>query len=203
MSHTVAKIITYLLNPLIMPFVGVLLLLYYDEYYYLQTSPLNKLYILGFIFLVTFLLPFLVAVLLKSIGQIRSLEMYSREERKLPILITAFIYTALFFVIARFNGFDRIRIFLLATTIALIFSGFITNYYKISIHMLGIGGIVGLVAYMSTYSLFNLMPLLVGSIIFSGFVGVARIRLKAHTHAQVYSGFAFGFAVVFFMGLLL
>ena len=69
--------------------------------------------------------------------------------------------------------------------------------------MLGIGGIVGLVAYMCTYSLFNLMPLLVFSVLFSGLVGVARIRLKAHTPAQVYGGFAFGFAVVFFMGILL
>jgi membrane-associated phospholipid phosphatase len=186
-----------------MPFVGVLFMLFFDEYYYLQTSPQNKLYILGFIFLVTFLLPFLVAVLLQNIGQIGSLEMYNKEERKLPILITAFIYTALFFMIARMNGFDRIRIFLLATTIALIISGFITNYYKISIHMLGVGGIVGLVAYMSTYSLFNLMPLLVGCIVFSGLVGVARIQLKAHTPMQVYSGFAFGFAVVFLMGVLL
>ncbi len=186
-----------------MPFVGVLFMLFFDEYYYLQTSPTNKLYILGFIFLVTFLLPFLIAILLQSIGQIRSLEMYSKEERKLPILITAFIYTALFFMIARINGFDRIRIFLLATTIALIISGFITNYYKISIHMLGVGGIVGLVAYMSTYSLFNLMPLLAASIVFSGLVGVARIRLKAHTPAQVYSGFALGFTVVFLMGILL
>lgn len=186
-----------------MPFVGVLFMLFFDEYYYLQTSPINKFYILGFIFLVTFLLPFLVAILLKSIGQIGSLEMYSREERKLPILITAFIYTTLFFMIARVNGFDRIRIFILATTIALIVSGFITNYYKISIHMLGIGGIVGLIAYMSTYSLFNLIPMLALSVLFSGLVGVARLKLKAHTPAQVYSGFAFGFTIVFLMGILL
>lgn len=203
MPNTLAKIITYILNPLIMPFVGVLFLLYFDEYYYLQTNPTQKLYILGFIFLVTFLLPFCAALLLKNMGQIGSLEMYNKEERKLPILVTAFIYTALFFMIARYNGFDRIRIFLLATTITLILAGFITSYYKISLHMLGIGGIVGLVAYMCTYSLFNLMPLLVFSVLFSGLVGVARIRLKAHTPAQVYGGFAFGFAVVFFMGILL
>lgn len=203
MSNTLAKVITYILNPLIMPFVGVLFLLFFDEYYYLQTGATQKLYILGFIFLVTFLLPFFVAILLRSIGQISSLEMYSRDERKLPILITAFIYTALFFLIARMPGFDRIRIFILATTIVLIMAGFITNYFKISIHMLGIGGVVGLVAFMSTYSLFNLTPLLIGSIVFSGLVGMARLQLKAHTPIQVYTGFSFGFAVVFLMGILL
>lgn len=69
--------------------------------------------------------------------------------------------------------------------------------------MTGIGGVVGLVAFISTYSLFNAMPLLVGCILFSGLVGAARIQLKAHTHMQVYSGFAFGFTVVFLMGLML
>lgn len=203
MHNTIAKIITYVLNPLIMPFVGVLFLLFFDEYYFLQVSPINKFYILGFIFLVTFLLPFIVALLLRNNGQIGSLEMQQREERRLPILITAFIYTALFFLISRVPGLDRIRLFLLATTITLILSGFITNYYKISIHMLGVGGIVGLVAYMSTYSLFSLTTLLIGCIIFSGLVGAARIQLKAHTHGQVYSGFALGFAVVFLIGVLL
>ncbi len=186
-----------------MPFVGVLFLLFFDEYYYLQTGSSQKLYILGFIFLTTFLLPFFVALLLRSKGQIDSLEMRSRNERKLPLLITAFIYTALFFMIAGMAGFYKIRTFILATTIVLILAGFITNYFKISIHMLGIGGVVGLVAFMSTYSLFNLTPLLIGSIVFSGLVGMARLQLKAHTPIQVYTGFGFGFVVVFLVGMLL
>lgn len=203
MFNTLAKIITYVLNPLIMPFIGVLFLLFFDDYYYLQVNGLLKAYILGFIFVVTFLLPFLAALLLRSSGQISSLEMYNRDERKLPILITAFIYTALFFMVARVSGYDRIRLFILSTTIVLILAGFITNYFKISIHMLGIGGVVGLVAYMSTYSLFNLTPLLIGSIITSGLVGAARLQLKAHTPIQVYSGFVLGFGVIFLIGILL
>lgn len=186
-----------------MPFVGVLFILFYDEYYYLQTNAQQKLYILGFILLITFVLPFLVTLFLKSIGQIGSLEMPTKQERKLPILSTAFIYTALFFLVARMQGFEKIRLFLLATTIAIIVAGFITNYYKISIHMTGVGGIVGLVAFMCTYSLFNTIPLLLGCVLISGLVGVARLQLKAHTPAQIYSGFAFGFAIVFFISALL
>lgn len=186
-----------------MPFVGVLFLLFFDDYYYLLTSSTQKMYIAGFIFLITFALPFLVTLLLKSLGKVGSLEMQTREERKLPILTTAFIYTALFFMLGNVPGYQKIKVFILATTIAIIISGFITNYYKISIHMTGVGGVVGLVAFMSTYSLFQLTPLLLSSVVLSGLVGAARIQLKAHTPTQVYTGFAFGFSVVFLLNFLL
>lgn len=186
-----------------MPFVGVLFLLFFDEYYYLLLNPSQKFYILGFIFLITFVLPFLVTLLLKNLGRIGSLEMHTREERKLPILATAFIYVALFFMLGNVAGYEKIKLFILATTIAIIVSGFITNYFKISIHMTGIGGVVGLLAYMATYSLFQITPLLIGSVLFSGLVGAARLQLKAHTPTQVYTGFGFGFSVVFLIHLFL
>jgi membrane-associated phospholipid phosphatase len=44
--------------------------------------------------------------------------------------------------------------------------------------------------------------LLVASLLLSGLVGVARLQLNAHTPAQVYSGFLFGFTVVFLTGLI-
>jgi membrane-associated phospholipid phosphatase len=87
--------------------------------------------------------------------------------------------------------------------VAIIVSGFITNYYKISIHMTGSGGVVGLLALLSTTSMFNVTWLLAVAVMLSGLVGVSRIQLKAHTHMQVYSGFAFGFTVIFLMGWFL
>jgi membrane-associated phospholipid phosphatase len=202
-NATVAKIITYILQPLIMPFFGVLFLLYFDEYYYLQTTPTQKFYILAFIFLLTFVLPALAAILLKSLGVIKTLMMETREERKMPILVTAFIYVAVFFMIGQMPGYYKIRIFILATTMAIILCGFITNYYKISMHMTGCGGVIGWLLYMSTYSLINLWWLLAICILASGLVGTARLRLKAHTPLQVYTGFLFGTGVVYGVSLWL
>jgi len=113
------------------------------------------------------------------------------------------VYTGLFLLLNNVAGYERIKIFILGTTIAIIVSGLITNYYKISIHMTGCGGIAGLLALLCTTSMFNVTWLLALSVILSGLVGVARITLKAHTHMQVYSGFLFGFAVIFLMGWLL
>lgn len=202
MTDKAAKLITYILQPLIMPFLGVLFILYYDEYYYLQTTSSQKFYILAFVFLLTFMLPALAAILMKSTGTIKSLMMETREERKLPILVTSAIYVTVYIMLGRVTGYDKIKMFMLGTTVSIILSGFITNYYKISFHMTGCGGVVGWLAYMATYSLFNVSGLLVASLLLSGLVGVARLQLKAHTPAQVYSGFLFGFTVVFLIGLI-
>ncbi|HYG16227.1 MAG TPA: hypothetical protein VEC12_10785 [Bacteroidia bacterium] len=203
MPIPIARFFTYLFQPLLMPFYGTIIFLWYDDLLSLQLPLVTRLYILGFIFLLTFLLPALAALLMKNMGVIKSLEMETREERKIPLLFTAFIYTAVFFIIGQVPILARMRVFVLATTITVIVSGFITNYYKISIHMTGCGGVVGLIALMASYSYHNLTWLLAAAIIVSGFVGVSRIVLKAHTHGQVYLGFTLGFLMVFLMGLFL
>lgn len=203
MPIPIARFFTYLFQPLLMPFYGTFIFLWYDDLLSIQLPYLTRWYILGFIFLLTFLLPALATLLMKSMGLVKSLEMETRQERKLPLLFTAFIYTAVFFIIGNIPVLARMRVFVLATTITVILSGFITNYYKISIHMTGCGGVIGLIALMATYSYTNLTWLLAGAIIIAGFVGVSRIVLKAHTHDQVYLGFTFGFLTVFLMGLFL
>lgn len=202
MNKTVAKIITYTLQPLLMPFFGVLFLLNYDSYYTYVLDLGQKGSILSFIFLLTFALPAFAAVVLKNMGYINSFEMETRQERKLPTLITAVIYTALFILLRRMNGMERINTFLLASTIAVVTAGLITGYYKISMHMTGCGGFVGMVAILSKTGAFNLIPWLIVSVLLAGLVGVARIELKAHTPVQVYLGFFLGFTVVFVLGMV-
>lgn len=202
LNKTVAKIITYTLQPLLMPFYGVLFLLNYDSYYAYVLDFGQKSSILSFIFLLTFALPAFAAVVLKNMGYINSFEMETRQERKLPTLITAVIYTALFILLRRMNGMERINTFLLASTIAVVMAGLITSYYKISMHMTGCGGFVGMVVIMSATGVFNLIPGLIVSVVLAGLVGVARIELKAHTPVQVYLGFLLGFTVVFVLGMV-
>ena len=60
--------------------------------------------------------------------------------------------------------------------------------------MLGIGGVVGIL--FSLNILFGgLLQLIILSVLLAGFLGVARINEKAHTHAQIYTGFLVGFLI--------
>jgi hypothetical protein len=74
----------------------------------------------------------------------------------------------------------------------------ITFFWKISVHSLGIGGIVGILLIIS-----SMVPespvnyLLLAAILISGIVLSARLKLQAHTQAQVYVGFLLGLFISF------
>lgn len=63
-------------------------------------------------------------------------------------------------------------------------------------HMVGLGGLVALITFISFYLKVNLSFYLILVILFTGITGTARLLLKAHTQVEVYTGFVLGFAVV-------
>jgi phage shock protein PspC (stress-responsive transcriptional regulator) len=71
----------------------------------------------------------------------------------------------------------------------------ITSRWKISIHMLGIGGVIGAIAGISQRFQFDHSILLIALILFAGLVGFARLKTKSHNYRQVYAGFILGVAV--------
>ena len=90
-------------------------------------------------------------------------------------------------------------IFILTAAMILI-SAFITFFWKISIHSLGMGGASGFMLILAIlYPDGPVHYLLILTVIFSGFVMMARLRLNAHSPAQVYWGYFLGLFVSFMM----
>ena len=57
---------------------------------------------------------------------------------------------------------------------------------------------------MTTASMRLYLLYFIGSIVISGIVAAARLKLKSHSNAQIYSGFAMGFAtviIIFFLSM--
>ena len=80
--------------------------------------------------------------------------------------------------------------------IALAFTTLITLRWKISAHMVGIGGCVGaLMALNALHGLYLLFPIAM-LLLLAGALGTARLLISDHSSAQVYAGFALGFASV-------
>lgn len=65
--------------------------------------------------------------------------------------------------------------------------------WKVSIHMIGIGGLTGMLLGLSQVLNAGLTEVILASILISGFLGSARLILKAHNPNQVYVGFLIGF----------
>jgi membrane-associated phospholipid phosphatase len=196
MLKYVATAVSYLLNPLIMPTYGLVFIMLMLNFSILPN--LNKMLLLV-VFSGTFILPAAIVLLFRYFKIINNVEMRNKEERIVPLLITLLLYLFTFLIIRRLPVPDTILGFVMASIVSLLFTFFITLVWKISVHMIGIGGLAGLVLVLmiNTTNPFNILIL---SLVFvlSGLLGFSRLYLDAHTPTQVYSGFGMGMLVVAF-----
>lgn len=159
-------------------------------------TPGNDLNFLAITFAMTFLIPALIIVMMKRWHVIDSFEMEDRDDRLGPLFIMImFLYVTLRF----FNKIQLLSIFsfyLTTVIVVSILAFIITFFWKISLHALGWGNLTACLFIMTTASVRMYLLYFIGSIIISGIVAAARLKLESHSNAQIYSGFAMGFATV-------
>ena len=165
-------------------------------------TPGNEWTFLGITFAMTSLIPVLIITMMKKWNIIKSFEMEDRDDRLGPLFIMIlFLFTTLKF----FNKIQIFSIFSFYLTTAIvvtILAFIITFFWKISLHSLGWGNLVACLFVMTTASMRMYLLYFVASIIIAGIVAAARLKLKSHSNAQIYTGFAMGFSVVIIMFFL-
>ena len=167
----------------------------------LVINALGVFYII--VFLSTIAIPLASVLFLKKINLVSSLEMKGHKERSLPLLITAISMTfGYYWLIDILIFFPLLRNEILGAIFLIIVASIVSRYWKISLHMLGIGGVVGVLFSLNIW-FGNLSNLLIIFILTSGLLGYARLKEKAHNATQVYLGFLIGFFIEFFCVLLL
>lgn len=176
----------------------------------LQNLTSNQLYVFtGLIVFFTILFPVVSILIMRSSKIISDYQLSIRKER-MPVLITSFIYLAVYYYLIRsleFNKFDGV---VFGTFLSIVSGGLvvsllciiITNYWKISLHTAAIaglaGGLLGASILLSPIANSNEMVILNSiAILLVGIVGFSRLFLKAHTYLQVIAGMLLGFSVEF------
>ena len=107
-----------------------------------------------------------------------------------------------YYSLSKIGSLALFNLFLLGVAIEALVTLAINLYTKISLHMIGIGGVAGailgllLVYPMDTRWFFYLVILL------AGVVGYARLTITNHTLRQVYNGFMMGFVVMLALFIL-
>jgi len=173
-----------------------------DSIYFIFTPLKVKIVITLTVLAFTFLLPTLNLLILYKMGYVSSLKIENRKERTFPFVITAFCYFGLFYLIYDFNIWPAIKLFILGGGICILSTAIINLWWQISAHMIGIGGVLGALIALSIFLQMPLFITISGCILLAGVIGFARLRLLAHTPAQVYVGFAFGCVMQFSLFLL-
>jgi hypothetical protein len=188
-----SRALSYLLHPLLMPFYTVLLVLNLNTYLAFSISqPLQRIVLLV-VFVTTLAFPLLTALIYLRKGTIRSLEMETTAERRLPFLTSAIYYLLCFFLLDKLPVSRMLGAMVLAASVTIVVAWVLSYSYKVSIHMIGIGGLTGVLFAMARMLSADLtVPILICFLI-AGFLGTARLTLGAHSPSQIYSGFLIGF----------
>jgi hypothetical protein len=192
----ISKIFSYIFHPLLAPTIGIVIILNTIEHLSAIHPDAKKwLYIL--VFVTTFLFPAISLLFLLWQKLITNIELNDKKERLLPIIITLTFYYLGYYFLGINNVSGLLRAFYLSAIISISLSFFINIFWKISAHMIGIGGIIGLILVISFKQNLNLELILIIAVLIAGIIGTSRIKLKAHTNLQIIAGFYLGLITVF------
>ena len=196
MEIKIARMISYLFHPLMMPCYILILLLNINNYASLLV-PLNyKLMITGIVLLMTVILPLCFTWLLIKLQYITSVYMTTREDRVYPIISLAVFYYATYFMLKEVHIAAIFSYYMLGATLIAILSLVINFYRKISLHLLAMGSFTGLFLGLSLQYGINFTPEIMVGILLAGVVGYARLKSNAHQPSEIYSGFLMGAVVL-------
>lgn len=165
-----------------------------------------KVQTLLFIFIATYLVPAMATGLLWASGAITSISLEKRSERIVPLLVTAVVYCGVSYIFLDYLSQARLLgLFMGTIALSVVLTAFITHFWKISSHMVGMGGMMGfLMAVVQETRNMGLEYPLIGGFIAVGLVASARLWLGAHSFPQIIAGFLLGMvlswsAVCFFV----
>jgi hypothetical protein len=196
MEEKIARIISVLFHPLLMPTYASLLLFNIPSHFNLSLPSSYRYLVPAFIFTTTFVLSSLIILIYLKMGIIKSLEMKDRKERALPLITMAGIYYLTYHLLKQGPAPTLFNFFMLGTTILVLISLLLNYLNKISIHMVALGGMFGTFMGLAISFHYDLQLLLFLLTLAAGLTGFARLKLKAHTEAQVYTGFLLGVLVM-------
>ncbi|HET6993119.1 MAG TPA: PAP2 family protein [Bacteroidia bacterium] len=155
--------------------------------------------IIGMVITSTVLLPIVCILLMLRYGKIESVEMESQKERNWPLLLSAIIYLAPYYVLHSRIVPVFIQLFILGAIMGILIALVVNLKWKISLHMIGIGGLCGGISVAMMLQDGASPFILSACFIIAGLLGTARLYLQAHSPMQIFAGFATGFLVQFLL----
>ena len=183
--NTFSKIISIIINPLLVAPLTFAIMIYLDA----SLEMKHIFFCISILF--TNILPLITIYNFIQSGKVSSFDAPIKEQR-IELLAIAAIYYAIGFVLLWYMDAPPIvtgLMFCYAINTAIVWR--ITMAWKISIHMIGLGGpIVAL--WLAGYK----YPLMMGTILVA--VGASRLFLKAHTFPQVIVGTILAMGLAYF-----
>lgn len=195
-ERVLARTISTLFHPLIIPLFGVLVLFSLNTYVGASVPTQAKVFILGIMFVNTVLAPALAIFLLKRFGLISNVSLHDKSDRLIPLLITSMLYIFTYYLIKQIPLPSLLYYYVMGTSMLILVCLIISFRWKISIHMVAAGGFAGMMIATSLLLRVDLSGLIMLAIFFSGLIGFSQLKLTTHSSAEVYAGFITGISAM-------
>lgn len=195
-GYWLSWVVSVLFHPLLMPTylfvagsIGVKGFIYYTGDAWFQ--------LLQLFMLLTVALPAVAIMILNRFKLVSGLTLSEQTDRPLPLFITAlFYFLAVYLMRAQFMFNLDMLYMLIAIGVVIMLATVISLFWKISAHAIGTSGTLGLLVLLAIgYPENELLEYVVGASAAWGMTSAARLRLQAHTPAQVWVGSIIGLVV--------
>lgn len=190
METKIAKIITGLFQPIIVPVYGFLLLV--DVPYFYPQEPWMKLLILSIAILSTSIIPTLVYFSFRKAGKITDPNVTNRQERYVLYGIISVLYVSATVLVGALGVPYFFFLIMAGLAMSVTFNAIVTFKWKISAHANAMGGFLGGVLFVTYQAHENLVGLYVALLVLGGLVAFSRLKLKEHTPMQLVFGYIVG-----------
>ena len=154
------------------------------------------------VLVITGLIPYIFIKVMMRLGRISDAGIADRSERLVPMIVGIICYVVSALYVWYLGGPQWLSLFFVGAAAAAVVSLIITRFWKISAHMIGIGGLLGGLMGVSQIHLVNPYPAFMAVLLIAGLLGTSRIFLKRHTPLQVYAGFSLGFMCTFVASMM-
>jgi hypothetical protein len=203
--RSIAITVSILFHPLLMCSFGSIIFFFLFKGSIIDfIMPLRlKLVLSSMIFCFTFLLPIINVYILYRLKRISTFTIDDQKERTFPYVITSCFYFGLFYLFKDLSILPHIKMLIFGAGTAILLTALVNMKYKISAHMVGVGGLLSAVIIVAFVIRYNAVFIITAIILLSGIIGTSRLYLNAHRPLQVYSGFFLGFLVQVFVFFLL
>lgn len=184
------KFSSYVFHPLWMPLLGSLFYFKFNPRYFPEEVIKAKILAIS---IITVFIPVVFFFLLKNLGKAKTIFLEDSQERKWPLIFFILLcLMVLFEVLNRYNYPALFYYFVGIAASTVIAFLFVLFRIKISLHMLGIGGllmfIIGYCYYFHLYFIYTICFLIIAS----GLTASSRLYFKAHSKLEITLGFLAG-----------
>ncbi|MDO8952166.1 MAG: hypothetical protein Q7U86_06035 [Draconibacterium sp.] len=195
MSVKLAKFVSIIFHPVLVPALG-FLLLFTSGFYDSMLTTDAKRFILLVIFFSTATLPML-AVAILALNSKFDILMPNSRDRIIPLLFASVFYYIGFILLGKIHFIPMFKLFMIASVLLIVALLLISFKWNISIHMAATGALTATFFALSFRGGVNPMNVIVIVVIVSGLVGTARLVLNKNNLLQVAAGYILGFIILY------